>query len=53
VEAALEGDPEAVEQVLAFVRVGPAAADVTSIDIRHEPVVHEVAFEVRPTPAAD
>ncbi|HRC08241.1 MAG TPA: acylphosphatase [Miltoncostaeales bacterium] len=53
VEAALEGDPEAVEQVLAFVRVGPAAADVTSIDIRHETVVHEVAFEVRPTPAAD
>ena len=50
VEAALEGAPDAVEQVLAFCRVGPPAAEVTSIDIRHEPVADEAAFEVRPTP---
>ncbi len=51
VEAALEGSPEAVEQVLAFCRVGPPAADVTSIDIRHEPVADESGFQVLPGPS--
>ncbi len=51
VEAALEGAPEAVEAVLAFCRVGPPAATVTSIDIRAEEPEDASAFVVRPTPA--
>lgn len=50
VEAAFEGLPEAVEQVLTFCRVGPPAAEVASIEVREEPLVGEVGFEVRPTP---
>lgn len=52
VEAAFEGDPAAVERVLAFCRVGPSAAEVTGVEVRDEPVVDEVAFEVRATPSA-
>jgi acylphosphatase len=50
VEAILEGPPDAVDRVLAFCRTGPPSADVTSIDIRHEPVADESTFQVRPTP---
>ena len=49
-EAAFEGTPTAVELVLDFLRVGPPAADVTSIDIRHEPLEDLAGFEVRATP---
>jgi acylphosphatase len=47
VEAVLEGEPPAVEQVLAWMRVGPRRAVVTSVDVRAEPPAGERSFEVR------
>jgi acylphosphatase len=36
VEAAFEGDPSAVEQAVAWSRVGPSSAIVTSVDVTPE-----------------
>ena len=37
VEAALEGEPEAVERLVTFCRRGPRGAQVASVDVRDEP----------------
>ena len=47
VEAALEGSREAVEAVLAWLRVGPRRAEVDSVEVREEPVQDERGFRVR------
>lgn len=47
VEAVLEGEPAALERVLAWMRIGPPHAVVTSVDVRTEPVVGETTFSVR------
>lgn len=53
VEAALEGEAEAVEAVLSFCRVGPAAATVVGVEVIPEDPLDETSFVVRPTPASD
>jgi acylphosphatase len=47
VEAALEGEPDAVERVVSWMRVGPPSAVVTGVKIVDEPVLGEHTFTVR------
>jgi acylphosphatase len=47
VEAALEGDPIAVERVLAWMRIGPPLAVVTDVDVQTESPLGEHVFKVR------
>jgi acylphosphatase len=47
VEAALEGDPDAVEQIVSWMRIGPAGAVVTGVKIVDEAPLGEPTFRVR------
>jgi acylphosphatase len=47
VEAALEGEPAAVDRVVAWMRVGPPSAVVTGVDVRPEPPEGGRGFVVR------
>lgn len=47
VEAVLEGRPEAVERVLAWMRVGPPRAVVEGVEVMHEPPEGLSRFTVR------
>lgn len=47
VEAVLEGDPDAVERVMAWMRVGPPHAVVAHLDAHAEPPLGESSFAVR------
>jgi acylphosphatase len=47
VEAALEGDPDAVERVVSWMRVGPSGAVVTDVDVIDEALVGEHTFRIR------
>ena len=47
VEAVLEGEPEAVERVLTWMRVGPSRAVVADVRVTHEPPEQESSFVVR------
>jgi acylphosphatase len=47
VEAELEGDPDAVEQVVSWMRVGPTGAVVTGVKIIDEDVLGEHTFRIR------
>ena len=47
VEAAFEGEPGAVEALLAYVRRGPPAARVTGVEISDEPIAGDRRFEIR------
>ena len=47
VEAALEGDPDAVERVVSWMRVGPSGAIVTGVKIIDEPLLGEHTFRIR------
>jgi acylphosphatase len=47
VEAALEGDPDAVERVVSWMRVGPSGAVVTDVNITDEALVGERTFQIR------
>jgi acylphosphatase len=47
VEAVLEGPAEAVEQVVAWCRVGPAHATVEDVEVTEEDVAGETGFDVR------
>jgi acylphosphatase len=47
VEAALEGDPDTVEGVVSWMRVGPSGAGVTGVKIIDEPVLGEHTFRIR------
>ena len=45
VEAAFEGDPEAVEALVGFCRAGPRLARIESVEVYEEPAQGLVAFE--------
>ena len=47
VEAALEGDPDAVEQIVSWMRVGPSGAVVTGVEIIDEVPLGEHTFMIR------
>jgi acylphosphatase len=47
VEAALEGDPDAVEQIVSWMRVGPTGAVVTGVKIIDEDPLGEHTFRIR------
>jgi acylphosphatase len=47
VEAVFEGSPDAVELMLDFVREGPTAADVASVDVDEQPPEGLAGFDVR------
>jgi acylphosphatase len=47
VEAALEGDPHAVEQVVSWMRAGPSGAVVTGVQIIDEALLSEGTFRIR------
>ncbi len=47
VEAALEGDPDAVEQIVSWMRVGPSGAIVTGVEIVDECPQGEHTFRIR------
>jgi acylphosphatase len=47
VEAVFEGQPEAVERMLEFVRSGPGHADVEDIEVREEEPEGISGFDVR------
>lgn len=46
VEAVLEGEPDRVERVLAWMRVGPTHAEVANVEVHPELPVGETAFAV-------
>ena len=47
VEAVFEGEPDAVDRVLAYVRVGPQRAYVEAVDVEWEAPRGERGFQVR------
>jgi len=47
VEAAFEGDPEAIERLVALARQGPPAAQVEAVEEHHEPDEGVTGFRVR------
>lgn len=47
VEAVFEGEPDAVEAMLAFCRQGPPSATVDRVDVSEEESEGLTAFEVR------
>jgi len=47
VEAVFEGDGEAVERLVAFMRQGPRGAHVDGVDVSDEPEEGLVGFDVR------
>ena len=47
VEALFEGDPDAVEAMVAFAREGPRGADVERVDVSDAPPEGEDAFRIR------
>ena len=47
VEAAFEGDSDAVEGVVSWMRIGPSGAVVTCVKIIDERVVGEHTFRIR------
>jgi acylphosphatase len=47
VEAVFEGDEDAVERLVAFVRRGPGSAQVHELDVEAEPEEGLSGFEVR------
>ncbi len=47
VEAAFEGPREAVDQMIAWCRVGPPQAQVDYVELSEEPVRNEVGFVIR------
>ena len=47
VEAVFEGSPHAVEQMIAWCRVGPPRARVDNVEVTAEPVRNETGFVIR------
>jgi acylphosphatase len=47
VEAALEGDPDDVERIVSWMRVGPTGAVVTGVKISDEDLLGEHTFRIR------
>jgi acylphosphatase len=47
VEAVFEGEPSAVEELVAFARLGPSRAEVTSVKVIEEDPEGLAGFEIR------
>ena len=47
VEAVFEGEPEAVEAVVSFMRSGPSSADVEDVEVNEEEPEGLTGFSVR------
>jgi acylphosphatase len=47
VEAVFEGEPDAVDRMVAWCRDGPPRATVTSVEVHDEPPVGDDQFRVR------
>jgi acylphosphatase len=47
VEAAFEGNAQAVERLVSWARQGPPRARVTAVTVRDEPAEGLVSFEIR------
>jgi acylphosphatase len=47
VEAVFEGDPAAVEAIVAWCRTGPPRAEVSHVEVVTEPLAGEPGFTVR------
>ena len=47
VEAELEGDPDAVERIVSWMRAGPSGAVVTGVKIIDEALLGERTFKIR------
>jgi acylphosphatase len=47
VEAAFEGEPAAVEELVELCRSGPGRAEVTGLEVSEEPAEGLTAFEIR------
>ena len=47
VESVFEGDPEAVEAMVSFVRAGPGHADVSDVEVSEEEPEGLSGFDVR------
>jgi acylphosphatase len=47
VEAVFEGEPDAVERLVAFAREGPHGAVVARVEVRDEPDAGETGFATR------
>jgi acylphosphatase len=47
VEAVVEGEPDAVDQLVAWMRIGPPSARVAELDVHTEAPLGEQGFEVR------
>ena len=47
VEVVVEGEPDAVEQMISFCREGPSRADVDDVEVREEEPEGLTSFEVR------
>jgi len=47
VEAAFEGSAVAVEQMIAWCRVGPPRARVDHVEVNEEPLLGEIGFVIR------
>jgi acylphosphatase len=50
VEAAFEGEPEAVERLVTWARQGPRTATVHGLEVYNEEPEGLLGFEIRPTP---
>lgn len=50
VEAVFEGDPEAVEAMVEFIRRGPGHAEVSDVEVREEDPEGLQGFSVRQPP---
>ncbi len=47
VEAVFEGDPDAVEAMVAFVRSGPGHSEVSDVEVHKEDPEHLSGFDIR------
>ena len=47
VEAVFEGDPDAVEAMVAFVRAGPGHSSVSEVEVHKEEPEHLSGFDIR------
>ena len=47
VEAVFEGEPEAVEAMVAFVRAGPGHSSVSEVEVHKEEPEHLSGFDIR------
>ncbi len=47
VEAAFEGEPEAVDSMVEYCRSGPGRAEVSELEVSEEPPAGDAGFQIR------